>query len=141
MRERASSARSDRAGIIISSVCLVHCVAGPALLAFAGLASLIRISEKFESVFVLGSAVMGATALVTAYRGRHRRRSCLAIFGAGLLVLLVRRHIGEVAGIVESVITLVGASMMITAHILNIRYSRTCACCQDRVQPAGSENI
>ena len=125
------SARSDRAGIIITSLCFIHCVAGPALLAFAGMASLIRVSERFESVFLLSSALMGAIALFPAYRGLHRRRSCLAIFAAGLLVLLVRHHIGSSAAMAESVMTLIGAAMMITAHVLNLRYSRSCACCQE----------
>src|SRR5579871_1813090 len=87
------NSRSDRAGILIAFLCFVHCIAGPALLTLAGFASLISVSEKFESVFLLGSAAMGLLALVPAYRKKHGRKSCLALFGAGLLCLLLRRHI------------------------------------------------
>ena len=67
----------------------------PALFCFPfGLASLVNVSEKFEPLFLLGSAAMGATALVPAYRKKHGRISCLALFGSGILCLLLRHYIG-----------------------------------------------
>jgi MerC mercury resistance protein len=120
--------RTDRAGIVIATLCFVHCVAGPGLLTFAGLASVINISERFEVLFLLGSAAMGALALFPAYRRHHGRLSCLAMFGAGFAVLLVRRHIG--GSLLEPASVLIGASLIVGAHVLNVRYSRRCACCE-----------
>jgi MerC mercury resistance protein len=79
--------------MLIAALCFVHCVAGPVLLSFAGLASMIGISERLEPTFLLVSAAMGTMALVPGYRKKHGRQSCLAMFCAGLVVLLVRRHI------------------------------------------------
>jgi hypothetical protein len=124
--------RADRSGVLIASLCFVHCVAGPVLLSFAGLASLINVSEKLELLFLLGSAAMGAIALVPAYRKKHGRLSCLALFASGLLCLLLRRYIGWRAIPIEPVAVALGAGLIIAAHVLNLRFSRRCGCCDPR---------
>jgi hypothetical protein len=124
--------RADRHGMLIASICFVHCIAGPVLLSFAGFASLINVSEKIEPLFLLGSAAMGAIALVPAYRKKHGRISCLAMFGSGLLCLLLRRHIGWRASAIEPVAVAMGATLIIGAHALNLRFSRRCQCCEPR---------
>lgn len=40
--------RADRRGMLIASLCFLHCVAGPVLLSFAGMASLAGASERLE---------------------------------------------------------------------------------------------
>ena len=128
--------RADRRGILIASLCAVHCVAGPVLLSFAGLASLVGVSEKFDPLFLIGSATMGGMALVPAYRRKHGRLSCLALFGAGFLCLLLRRHIELQPISVEPIAAAVGASLIIGAHLLNLRFSRRCTCCDSRSEEA-----
>lgn len=114
----------------MASLCFVHCVAGPVLLSFAGLTSLGAVSEKLEPLFVLGSATMGLLALVPAYRHKHRRISCLALFLSGLLCLLLRHHIGWREIPLESAGTALGAILIIAAHALNLKLTRRCACCE-----------
>ena len=136
LRSSLEHTRADRRGILIASLCVVHCVAGPVLLSFAGLASLSGVSEKFEPLFLLGSATMGVMALVPAYRKKHGRLSCLALFGSGLLCLLLRHHIELRAIFIEPVAATVGASLIIGAHVLNLRFSRRCTCCDPRSEEA-----
>lgn len=124
------TSRCARKGMLIASLCLAHCIAGPVLLSVAGLASLISISERLEPLFLLGSAAMGAIALVPAYRSRHGRVSCLAMFGSGLVCFLLRRHIGGQAAFAESVAAFLGATLIIGAHALNLKFSRRCQCCK-----------
>jgi hypothetical protein len=124
-----NNSRADRGGMLIASLCFVHCVAGPILLSFAGLTSLVRISEKFEPLFLLGSAGMGIVALVPAYRKKHGRVSCLALFVSGFICLLLRHSIDSHAIFIEPVAAAVGASLIITAHLLNLRFSKRCRCC------------
>ena len=121
--------RADHRGMVLASLCFVHCVAGPVLLAFAGLTSLVSISEKFEPLFLLGSAAMGAIALIPAYRKKHRRISCVALFASGLLCLLLRRYLRWRGFPIEPVAAALGASLIIGAHVLNLRFSRRCGCC------------
>ena len=123
------SSRADRRGMLIAVLCFVHCVAGPVLLSFAGLASLVNVSEKFEPLFLLGAAAMGVIALVPAYRKKHGRVSCLALFGSGILCLLLRHCAGWRTVSIEPVAVLLGASLIIGAHVLNLRFSRHCRCC------------
>jgi len=115
--------------MLLASLCFVHCVAGPILLTYAGFSSLIGVSEKFEPLFVLGSAATGLIAFVPAYRKKHGRKSCLALFASGISCLLLRSHIELPSIPIEPIVTAVGASLIICAHILNLKFSKRCQCC------------
>ena len=128
MKKPISHAFGDRAGVIVASLCFVHCVAGPALIAFGSFSSLIALSERTEILFLLASATIGTIVLFPGYRRRHRRRSCLAMFGSGMAALLAHRYAHS--GPAEVATALVGASLIASAHILNHRYSRRCDCCE-----------
>ena len=128
MKKPISHAFGDRAGVVVASLCFVHCVAGPALIAFGSFSSLIGLSERAEILFLLASATIGMAVLFPGYRRRHRRRSCLAMFGSGMAALLAHRYAHS--GLAEVSTALVGASLIASAHILNHRYSRRCDCCE-----------
>jgi len=115
--------------MLLASLCFVHCVAGPILLSYAGFSSLIGVSEKLEPLFLLGSGAMGILAFVPAYRKKHGRKSCLALFAFGLLCLLLRRYIELPFVYAEFVVTALGASLIVGAHLLNLRFSKQCLCC------------
>jgi len=121
----------DRKGILIAVLCLIHCVAGPVLLSFAGFASLIGISEKAEPLFVLSSFAIGTATLVPGYRHKHGRFSCLALFFCGLLFLVVLRRLRWVL-VPDAIPTTLGAALIVSAHALNLKFSRQCECCRPR---------
>jgi MerC mercury resistance protein len=129
MPKLVDNPRNDRRGILIASLCFVHCIAGPILLSFAGLSSLLSVSEKLEPLFLLGSAAMGVIALVPGYRKRHGRKSCLALFASGLLCLFLRHHVDLPVVPVDPIATAIGLTLIIGAHALNLQYSRRCECC------------
>ena len=112
----------------MATLCFVHCVAGPALIAFGSFSSLISLSERTEILFMLASATIGAAVLFPGYRRRHRRRWCLAMFGSGMAALLAHRYAHS--GLAELATALVGASLIAGAHVLNRRYSRRRDCCE-----------
>ena len=120
---------ADRRGMLIASLCFVHCIAGPILLSFAGLSSVLSVSEKLEPLFLLGSAAMGVMAFVPAYRQKHGRKSCLALFASGLLCLLLRHHAALPVIPIEPIATAIGLTLIFGAHALNLRYSKRCQCC------------
>lgn len=125
--------------MLLASLCFVHCIAGPILLSVAGLSSLVGISERLEPLFVLGSAAIGVIAFVPAYRKKHRRRSCLALFGSGIVCLLLRGQVESRTLPIELIATTLGAGLIVGAHILNLRYSRRCECCD--ALPADAERL
>jgi hypothetical protein len=136
------TSRGDRTGILIASICFVHCVAGPVLLSFAGFASLIGISEKLEPLFLLGSLAIGAATLIPGYRRHHGRRSCLIMFCTGITCLLLRHHIRSNLP-VESIGAGIGVCFIVGAHVLNLRFSRKCRCCdpiatQESAEPSNN---
>ena len=119
----------DQKGILIAALCLIHCVAGPVLLSFAGFASLIGVSEKMEPLFVLSSFAIGTATLIPGYRHKHGRFSCLVLFFCGLLFLVVLRRLRWLV-VPEVIPTAVGAALLVGAHALNLKFSRQCECCR-----------
>jgi hypothetical protein len=127
---------NDRKAILVAAACLVHCVAGPLLLSFAGFASLVGLSERIEPLFVLTSIALGSATLIPAYRKKHGRISCLAMFVGGLLCLLVIRRIHGTI-LPEMIAAGIGAGLIMGAHALNLKFSRRCSCCarSEAVEP------
>ena len=125
------AARRDRAGMLVAFLCFIHCAAGPALLTFAGFASVITVWEKFDVIFLLTSAIMGGVTLVPGYRKRHGRISCLAMFATGMFCLLIRRHVAWRDIAAEPLFVAMGASLLVGAHFLNLRFQKRCECCND----------
>lgn len=119
---------ADRLGILASSLCAAHCIAGAAIVGGSGALALIS-DERVELVLLTLVAVIAAFALGTGYR-RHRdvRPSCLAAVALCGFVLarfdLVEHELAEVA------ISAVATAVLIAAHLLNLRLlRRTAACC------------
>jgi hypothetical protein len=121
---------SDRTAIVLSAACLVHCVAGPLILAVAGFAGLIGTSEKLEPVFLGGLLILGLANLIPGYRHRHGRISCMLLFGFGIATLALRHHVPLNSERTEAIMTAVGAGLIAGAHTLNLRKGRSCECCE-----------
>jgi MerC mercury resistance protein len=119
----------DRKAMLLATLCFIHCVAGPVLLSFAGYSSLIAASERFEPVLLLSSLILGSAVLIPAYRRKHRRCSCLALFFSGLLCLVVFRRLHWMM-IPDAILTGIGVVLIIGAHALNMKFSRQCECCE-----------
>ncbi len=140
MKQRATKVLSgDRKGMLVAALCFIHCVAGPILLSIAGFSSLIGASEKVEPVFLFSSITVGAATLVPAYRKKHRRISCLALFFCGIFCLAVRRYM-EWTSRAEWIFVGLGAVFIIGAHALNLKYVKHCQCCDPGAQGSKPSN-
>jgi len=80
--------------------------------------------ESFEWPLLVMALVLGLWSLVPSYR-KHHRWQALALFGVGLVHLLVSRL---VEGYAEIAVTVLGVSFIATAHAFNLRF---CGECQD----------
>ena len=123
------SPRSDRAGMLLAGACFVHCVAGPLLLSFAGLAGLTAGSERLEPAFLAGSVIIGTANLIPSFRKKHGRPVCLAMFLGGIVCLFLRRRLFSTSLPMEAAATGLGACLIIGAHALNLRFCHQCRCC------------
>ena len=111
----------DRSAAGLSGLCVIHCLAGS--LALAVLAPFGELLG--HQVHVWGLLIAMPLALVALARGyrAHARPHALALGLTGLAAmgagLTQHGHLGEFA------LTATGAALLVTAHILNLRWSRS----------------
>jgi hypothetical protein len=119
----------DRAGMALSLCCGLHCILTPLLIGVAASLPFDWLLDDSTEVLLLAAAVLtGASSLGPSYWRRHRRKHCLAIFavGAGLLALAKLGPVGERW---EPWTVASGATLLATAHLVNLRLCRQCARC------------
>ena len=120
----------DRAGMALSLCCGFHCVVTPLLIgAGAGLPFGWLLDESTEAVLLAAAVLAAALSLGPSYWQRHRRKRCLAmlVVGAALLALAKLGPIGEKW---EPWTVASGATLLATAHLVNLHLCRQCAQCE-----------
>jgi len=113
----------DRIGVIVSGLCMIHCVAGLVLIGLLGLSGGLLLNPAIHRVglglaVTIGAITIGANAL------RHGHRLPLLLGATGLMLMaaaMVAEH-----GTGEAIITIAGVGLVASAHVINLR--RT-ACC------------
>lgn len=110
--------RFDRLGVLISGLCMVHCVAGLFLIGVLGLGGGVLLNPAIHrfglvAAFVVGVFTIGAGAL------RHGHRLPLALGSTGLA--LMAAAIASDHGTAEALLTISGVVLVASAHIVNLR--------------------
>jgi len=111
--------RLDRWGMILSSVCLVHCLALPVAAALLPILALPAESHEWVHPLLIGLALpVTGTAMIRGWRA-HRRRGplLLGMVGLGMIGAAIFQH-GTLA---ESALTLCGGLIVASAHVMNWR--------------------
>ena len=132
----------DKAGVLLSLLCAVHCI-GVSLLALVfpllGTPSGNSHFHEFLALILLCIAVL---ALGRGYL-RHRRLLVIVLGSAGMSILFLGVFIGHETGSVlfESLVTVPGSILLVSAHLYNLKHL-SCKCCEkatDSEQNEGSE--
>lgn len=110
--------RFDRLGVLISGLCMVHCVAGLFLIGVLGLGGGVLLNPAIHrfglvAAFVVGLFTIGTGAL------RHGHRLPLALGTTGLA--LMAAAIASDHGTSEALLTISGVVLVASAHIVNMR--------------------
>jgi hypothetical protein len=118
---------ADSAGMLASALCLLHCLALPALILFFPLLGLGGDSEMFHAAMVGLACAAAMTALAPGYLA-HRRLLVAVMGGAGLACLASGAFVfgpryGES---VETALTVAGAVLLTLAHLRNRVCCRAC---------------
>ncbi|GEN99565.1 hypothetical protein NSE01_13980 [Novosphingobium sediminis] len=124
MKERPDSSakmlrgRFDRLGVLISGLCMVHCVAGLFLIGVLGLGGGVLLNPAIHrfglvAAFLVGMFTIGAGAL------RHGHRLPLALGTTGLALMAAAIVSDHGAG--EALLTICGVVLVASAHIVNLR--------------------
>jgi hypothetical protein len=131
LKTTATASLADRTGIWLSSLCMVHCLATPALLSFSSvLAHLLPGEESIHRSLATLVAAMGAIALIRGFRVHGRRRT-LACMAAGLGFIFLGAWFGDrlPSHVCEMLVTMTGSLLMIAAHRMNHTFCRDCRTC------------
>ena len=120
----------DRFSIGFSTLCLLHCLAVPVLVSVVPVfATFALADERFHLALVALVVPTSVIALCLGCR-LHKSRRILIYGFAGVFVLVVAailggQHLGEIG---ETVLTVLGASVVALAHWFNFRACRACDC-------------
>lgn len=110
--------RLDRAGILLSGLCAVHCVLGIVLVGVLGLGGELLLDPAIHEYGLALAVAFGGFSLGFGVL-RHGRFAPLAIGGGGLLLMALALFVGH--GLPEAILTIVGVSLVATAHLRNLR--------------------
>ena len=120
----------DRFSIGFSMLCLLHCLAVPVLVSVVPVfATFALADERFHLALVALVLPTSVIALCLGCR-LHKSRPILICGTVGVFVLVVTailggQHLGEIG---ETVLTVLGASVVALAHWFNFRACRACDC-------------
>jgi MerC mercury resistance protein len=110
--------RLDRFGVLLSCLCLVHCLAGLVLVAGMGAGASFLLDPSIHKVGLLLATVIAASAIgIGAFR--QRRIAPFAVALVGLCCMTGAVLVGH--GFEEAALTMVGVVLVATGHILNLR--------------------
>ncbi|MCP9221870.1 MerC domain-containing protein [Erythrobacter sp. LQ02-29] len=122
MPSRLSPARNrlDKFGIVLSSLCAVHCVASIVVVSALGIGGEWLLSPAIHR-WGLAVAVVIAGAAIGWGALRHRRRAPFVVAMTGLTFMggaLAAPH-----GMEEAILTIIGVALVSLGHILNLRHA------------------
>ncbi|MCJ2179876.1 MerC domain-containing protein [Novosphingobium album (ex Hu et al. 2023)] len=109
--------RLDGTGIILSGLCMVHCLLGAVLVGVLGLGGGVLLSPAIHRVGLALALVVGLVSLGFGVM-RHGRVGPLVLGGLGLALMAAAILVGH--GLPEAVLTVMGVSLVAFAHIRNL---------------------
>ena len=110
--------RIDRVGVILSALCLLHCVAGLVLVAGLGLGSSFFLDPAIHRVGLVLATLVAAVAIGIG-AVRHRRAAPFVVAMTGLSFMGGALAVGH--GMDEAILTIIGVVLVATGHLLNLR--------------------
>ena len=112
--------RLDRIGVLLSCLCLVHCVLGLVLVAGLGVGAGALLDPAIHRVGLVLATLVAAVAIGVG-AVRHRRAAPFVVAMSGLTFMGGAVAVGH--GSQEAVLTIIGVLLVATGHFLNLRKS------------------
>lgn len=110
--------RIDRAGVVLSSLCALHCIATIAVVSGLGIGGHFLLHPAIHKVGLLIAALVAAVAIGWGAL-QHRRAVPFVTAMTGLSFMggaLAAPH-----GLFEAVLTMIGVGLVAAGHLLNLR--------------------
>lgn len=112
--------RLDRAGVLLSTLCAVHCVSGLVLVTLLGVGGGVLLNPRIHEIGLALAVVIGGLGLGMGAM-RHRRPAVLAAGCAGLALMALGLVVPD--GPVEAGVTILGVTLLASAHLRNMRHA------------------
>lgn len=111
--------RLDRTGMLLSGLCIVHCLGGLFLVAVLGFGGGLLFAPWIHRVGLVLAMIIAAVAIGVGAL-QHRRPAPFVVAMMGLTFMggaLAVEH-----GFEEAVLTIIGVTLVAAGHVLNLRY-------------------
>lgn len=112
--------RLDRAGIVLSGLCALHCLLSIVLVSVLGLGGQALLAPEIHEIG-LGLAILIGAVTIGIGVLRHGRLAPLAIGGVGLALMALALTVPH--GPSEALLTIAGVALVAAAHIRNLRHA------------------
>lgn len=109
--------RMDRAGVLLSGLCAVHCILGVVLVGVLGLGGQVLLAPEIHRIGLGLAVAIGFISLGFGVR-RHGRLEPLVLGAVGLSLMTAGLFVGH--GLPEAVLTIGGVALVAAAHIRNL---------------------
>ena len=125
------SSRWDKTGIVLSTICILHCLLMPVISAYLLVLGMnLGSDDLFHRLFLLVLAGAGLLAFLPGMR-KHSDHRVLFLAGFGFAILAFMAFVGhDVVGHErEAFVNITGSVILIFAHIWNHILTRKSECC------------
>ncbi|WP_448569656.1 MerC domain-containing protein [Thalassotalea ganghwensis] len=118
----------DRIGITATSLCALHCILLPVLLPALPLLGISFLADHaWEHIFLILTAVLGGIALYSGFKRYHHKTYPFYLLLLGV-VIYWEKH--DVAAAYQPFMIVIGAALIVSSHIINIKLSNSSRDCQ-----------
>lgn len=111
--------RLDRVGVLLSALCLLHCVAGLVIVAGLGLGGGMLLDPAIHRWGLVLATLIAAVAIGVG-AVRHRRAAPFVVAMTGLSFMGGALAVGH--GADEAILTVIGVVLVAAGHVLNLRH-------------------
>jgi hypothetical protein len=120
----------DKLGITATSLCALHCIMLPIILPALPLLGVSFLADHtYEHVFLIITAIIGSIAMLSGFKRYHRKLYPFYLLALGIIIYW-QKH--DFSASVQPYFIIVGASLIVAAHFLNLKLCKDCTACPDR---------
>ena len=120
---------ADKLSICLSLSCIVHCIGLPLLVLMIPSLSSMWISDELTHLLIVIIALPTSIYALFSVFGKNKRYKCLECYkcvifmSIGFVLLFSAFLLHDYGESVEKLVTIIGATILASAHIYNIRFS------------------
>lgn len=118
----------DRIGITATSLCALHCILLPVILPALPLLGVSFLADHvWEHIFLIITAILGSIAMFSGFKRYHRKLYPFYLLLLGIVIYWQKHDFSEE---VQPYIIVLGACLIVSAHLLNIKLCNSCKPCK-----------